>query len=62
MVCGESSTGALKEGNAKKERTNGKRARTPKLNSCAENRRKIILCLETNKKEAAKPLYLLRYE
>jgi len=62
MVCGESSTGALGEGNAKKERTNGKRARAPRPNSCAENRRKIILCLETNKKEAAKPLYLLRYE
>lgn len=62
MVCGENRTGTLEEGNATKEKTNGKRVRAPRLNSCAENRRKIILCLETKKKEAAKPLYLLRYE
>ena len=62
MVRGENRTGELEEGNAAKERANGKRARVPRLNSCAENRRKIILSLETNKKEAAKPLYLLRYE
>ena len=62
MVCGENRTGELEEGSATKERANGKRAHVPRLNSCAENRRNIILCSETNKKEAAKPLYLLRYE
>lgn len=62
MVCRDSRTGALEEGNVTKERTNGKKARASRLNLCAENRRNIILSLEANKKEAAKPLYLLRYE
>lgn len=62
MVWNENRTGPLEEANATKERTNGKRARVPRLNSRDENRRNSILNLETNKKEAAKPLYLLRYE
>jgi hypothetical protein len=62
MVCGENRTGALEEVSGTKEKTTGKRVEVLRLNSCAENRRSKILSSETNKKEAAKPLYLLRYE
>jgi hypothetical protein len=62
MICGERKTETLEEVNQTKGRTSAKEARTPKLNSRVEDRGEIVLCLETNKKEAAKPLYLLRSE
>jgi hypothetical protein len=62
MGCNENRARASEEANAAKEKTNGKSEDVPKLNPRAENRRNNILSLKKNKKEAAKPLYLLRYE
>jgi hypothetical protein len=62
MSWNENRAGAFEEANAAEEKTNGKSEDAPKLNSRTENRRNNILSLEKNKKEAAKPLYLLRYE
>ena len=59
MACDENKIRASKRGSETKISADGK---SPRLDSCAENRRKIILSVESNKKEAAKPLYLLRYE
>ena len=59
MVRDEKKIRASKGGNETKASADGK---SPRPGSCAENQREIILCLEAKKKEAAKPLYLLRYE
>lgn len=59
MVCKENKIRVRKDRQVKKASANEK---NPKLSSCTEKQHEIILCLEANKKEAAKPLYLLRYE
>jgi hypothetical protein len=59
MVRDENKIRARKDWHMTKVSAKGK---SPRPGSCAENQREIILCLEAKKKEAAKPLYLLRYE
>jgi len=59
MVRDENKIRKRKDRHMTKASANGK---SPRPGSCAENQREIILCLEAKKKEAAKPLYLLRYE
>ena len=59
MVCEDNKIRVRKDWQVKKVSADEK---SPNLSSCTEKQHEIILCLEANKKEAAKPLYLLRYE
>jgi len=59
MVCEENKIRVRKDWQVKNVSANEK---SPKLSSRTEKQHESILCLEANKKEAAKPLYLLRYE
>jgi len=59
MIFEENKIRVRKDWQVKKVSANEK---SPKLDSCTKKQHEIILCLEANKKEAAKPLYLLRYE
>ena len=59
MVQDENKIRARKDWHRTKASVNRK---NPRQDPCAEKQRETVLCLEAKKKEATKPLYLLRYE